>query len=89
MKNKLTDLNDHLFAQLERLGDEDLSPEEIEKEVKRADAVVAVSDQIVKNAALQIKAAEIVAEYGGMVKEHLPMIKGPAQINGKVSGDLQ
>ena len=37
MKNKLSDLNDHLFAQIERLGDEDLSDEQIEKEAKRAD----------------------------------------------------
>ena len=38
MKNKLTDLNNHLFAQLERLGDEDLSGEKIADEVKRAKA---------------------------------------------------
>ena len=29
MKNKLADLNDHLFAQLERLSVEGLSPEQI------------------------------------------------------------
>ena len=33
MKNTLSDLNNHLFAQLERLGEEDLDEEEIKKEV--------------------------------------------------------
>lgn len=35
MKNTLSDLNNHLFAQLERLGEEDLDEEEIKKEVQR------------------------------------------------------
>lgn len=68
MKNKLTDLNDHLFAQLERLSDESLTPEEIEKEVTRAQAVVAVADCIVANAGVQLKAVQLAADHGGFVK---------------------
>lgn len=64
MKNKLTDLNDHLFAQLERLGDENLSPEQIEKEAARAEAIVKVSDQIISGANLKLQAAKIMAEHG-------------------------
>lgn len=68
MKNKLTDLNDHLFMQLERLSDEDLSPEQIEKEVKRAEAVVRVADCIVANAGVQLKAVQLAVEHGNFVK---------------------
>jgi hypothetical protein len=68
MKNKLTDLNDHLFAQLERLSDESLSAEEIAKEVQRAQAVVQVADCIVANAGVQLKAVQLAADHGGFVK---------------------
>lgn len=68
MKNKLTDLNDHLFAQLERLSDESLSAEEIAKEVTRAQAIVDVADCIVSNAGVQLKAVQLAAEHGGFVK---------------------
>ncbi len=75
MKNKLTDLNNHLFAQLERLGDEDLSPERIEQEVKRAEAIVQVADQIVRNADLQLKAITLLSQHERM-RPHLTMIGG-------------
>lgn len=74
MKNKLGDLNNHLFAQLERISDEGMSPEQIEHEVKRSDAIVSVSEQIVKNADLQLKAAKLFADHGEAIKPMLPQI---------------
>ena len=74
MKNKLADLNDHLFAQLERLSEEDLTPEKIETEVKRGTAIVAVADQLIRSAALQVAAAKLVAEHGDKVTRRLPLM---------------
>lgn len=79
MKNKLSDLNDHLFAQLERLGDEDLTSEQIEQEVARTDAIVNVAEQIVKNADLQLKAVTLIANHGERFHDKLTMIPGPRQ----------
>lgn len=76
MKNKLSDLNNHLFAQLERLSEEGLSAEQIAQEVTRADAIVGVAEQIVKNADLQLKAVAILAQHERM-RPHLTMIEAP------------
>lgn len=73
MKNKLSDLNNHLFAQLERLSDEDLTAEQIAQEVARTDAIVQVSDQIVRNADLQLKAVALLSQHERM-RPHLTMI---------------
>ena len=56
MKNKLSDLNDHLFAQLERLGDEDLKPKELEIEIDRSKAIAGVAKQVISNAQLVLDA---------------------------------
>jgi hypothetical protein len=72
MKNRLSDLNNHLFAQLERLADEDASPEKIDQEAKRGEAMVAVADTIIRNAALQIQAAKIAFDGGADPVPYLP-----------------
>lgn len=78
MKNSIQDLNNHLFAQIERLADESLCAEDIEKEVKRAGAMVSVADQISGNAELQLKAAKLFAEHGEKMLPMLPQIGQPA-----------
>ena len=65
MQNKLTDLNNHLFAELERLGDEELSDEELDKELKRADAMSKIAQQVINNGQLALHVAELQAEYTG------------------------
>lgn len=53
-RNKLEDLRNHLFAQLERLNDEDLTPEQVQYEVKKAKAIAGVSNAIIETAKLEI-----------------------------------
>ncbi len=85
MKNKLSDLNDHLFAQLERLSDEELTAEEIAREVTRTDAMVKVSEQIIGNATIALRGAELLAEHGGKGSfEHLlPTMKKEPKMIGE------
>lgn len=75
-KNRLGDLNDHLFAALERLNDDDLTPEQIAAEVRRADGIVAIADQITENARTRLAGAKLYAEYGEKVLGYLPQIGG-------------
>lgn len=56
MKNKSIDLNNHLFAQLERLGDEELKGDELKTEIARSGAITHVAREIVANARLSLDA---------------------------------
>lgn len=88
MKNRLIDLNNHLFAQLERLSDETLTAEQIENEVKRTDAIVSVSEQLIRNSDLSLKAATLVANHGDRFKPMLPTIfRQPDTLEGKAITD--
>ena len=63
MRNTLVDLNNHLFEQMERLNDEELTDEQLEKEIKRADAMKDIATQIIANANIVLKATELNMEY--------------------------
>ncbi|MGD9862562.1 MAG: hypothetical protein AB7S99_05050 [Pseudodonghicola sp.] len=79
MTRTISDLNDHLFAQLERMSADKMSAEEIEREAKRADAIVSLADKIAANASLQLKAAQLFANHGKGVLPMLPQIGGPKE----------
>ena len=72
MKNQLMDLNNHLFAQLERLGEESLSGERLQEEIQRTEAVTRVSTQIIGNGALMLKAQVAFSE--GQTRAQHPLL---------------
>lgn len=55
MKNTLGDLNNHLFETLERLNDEELTGDNLTKEINRAKAITDVASQIISNGELVLK----------------------------------
>ena len=59
MRNKITDLNNHLFEQLERLNNDDLKGEELKAEVDRAKAMTQISSQIVQSTKVTIEAMKL------------------------------
>ncbi len=61
-KNTLSDLNNHLFAQLERLGDEELTEEQLQKEMERAKAINGVAKNIIDNAKTALEGAQFTYE---------------------------
>lgn len=54
MKNKISDLRDHMFAQLERLSDETLSAEQIASEIERSKAISEIGKVIVESAKTEV-----------------------------------
>jgi hypothetical protein len=70
-RNKLTDLNDHLFVQLERLNDEELTGDQVELEVKRAQAISGIASQVIKSAQVTLTALKL-AGSGDLNRSELP-----------------
>jgi len=72
MQNKLSDLNNHLFAQLERLGDEELAGDKLAEEINRAKAVTDVAQQIIANGSLVLKAKIATEDIRGNDRKMTP-----------------
>lgn len=73
MKNKLIDLNNHLFMALERLNDEDLTKDTLDFEINRSNAVARVAKTIVDNANVMLSAQRHFDEMGTK-KENIPSV---------------
>ena len=74
MKNTLSDLNNYLFEQLERLQDDSLDESGLDKEIQRREAVQKVAKTIIDNGQLALQAKKHLDEYGQGDKVELPML---------------
>jgi DNA-directed RNA polymerase subunit M/transcription elongation factor TFIIS len=69
MKNKLGDLNNHLFEELERLNTPALKGDKLKDEIERARAMTGVAKEIINNGKLTLDAMIAIKEH------HIPLPK--------------
>ncbi|WP_205686942.1 hypothetical protein [Chitinophaga rhizosphaerae] len=62
MKNKISDLRDHMFAALERLANENMTPEELNTEIERSKAISDVGKVIVESAKTEVLYAKLTGQ---------------------------
>ena len=74
MKNTLADLNNYLFESIERLNDDELSSEELDKEIKRSEAVQKIAKTIIDNGSLALQAKKHFDEYGIEQNVEIPLL---------------
>lgn len=74
MKTTSNDLNELLFEQLERITNDDLSEEELEKEIKRSESVQKIAKTIIDNGNLALQAKKHLDEYGNGDNIELPLL---------------
>lgn len=74
MKNTLVDLNNYLFESIERLQDDDLDSEALEKEIKRSEAVQKIAKTIIDNGALAIQAQKMMYDQGVEKTVTMPLL---------------
>lgn len=70
-------VDDALFAQLERLNNPSLAGDKLKDEIRRATAIVSVTDQITDTARVKLDAAKLYGTFGAQVLDMLPQISGP------------
>lgn len=76
MKNTLRDLNNHLFAQLERLSEEELKGDDLKEEITRAKAVTDVAARIIENGNLVLQGQKFVKDTYDADKNLPKMLEG-------------
>lgn len=60
MRNKLVDLNNHLFEQLEKLSDDELKGEKLREEINRSKQIENIAKQVINNGRLVLDTQKFV-----------------------------
>ncbi len=85
MKNSMNDLNNHLFAQLERLGNEELTSDQVADEVSKSKSIALIASRLAENAKIELEAKKLIwesqiEELPGILKpKALPLHAGGTQ----------
>jgi hypothetical protein len=92
MKNKISDLRNHMFAALERLGNEELSKEQMSAEIERSRAISECGKVIVESAKAEIMFAKMTGqgmdEARKFLEENVDGIKRPASVYTNLKSPL-
>ena len=70
-RNKLSDLNNLLFAQMEQLSDQEIPSEQMKLEIQKAQAMSKLASQIINSSKIVLQAAKLVGE-GKLDKGRIP-----------------
>lgn len=62
--NSLADLNEYLFNALDAITNDDLTPEQLEREIAKSQAIMKVAETVIRNGELALKTMQLVNEYG-------------------------
>lgn len=71
-RNKINDLRDHLFAALERLDNDELTQDELNKEIEKAQAVAQIGTVIINSAKIEVDYVKAT----GMISSNSDLFKG-------------
>lgn len=82
MKNKLTDLTDHLFLAMEAVNSEGQTPEDLAAAITRAQGVVSVARVIIDVGRLAIEAQRCTAE--GDLRLRAPALLGLDRLDDRL-----
>ena len=81
MQNSLTDLNNHLFLELERLNDEEINQDNLQFELQRAKGISQVADKILHTASVLLDAKKHFDTMGDSYEDIPKMLRIEQKIN--------
>lgn len=74
MKNKISDLNNYLFEQIERLNDDNLSGDELDEQLKKSKTIIEISKVVIDSGSLALQAKKHMDAYGAGDKLNIPLL---------------
>lgn len=83
MKNKVSDVRDHLVAMLEHLGDDSATPEKMAQTIERAKATSQVAVTYISAVKIELDAIKLFDEVGRTTVAVDPQPRAPALPGGR------